>query len=160
MNDIFLTIIDTLTIIFIVSFALLAYSTIRLAEIGTKKSSERISSESNSNFEPFVNLEDVMSDYKKQIFNEFKQEHESEESFTSFKKKSETTLFERKKHTVPDYFKVLGFESIPDNVSEVKKRYKKLAKNFHPDSGKGDEELFIAVTEAYNKAKQYFSRQA
>ena len=47
-----------------------------------------------------------------------------------------------------DYYKALGVEK---NASEtdIKRAYRKLAQQHHPDTGKGDEKKFKEVTEAY-----------
>jgi len=47
-----------------------------------------------------------------------------------------------------DYYKTLGVEK---NASEgeIKKAYRKLAQQHHPDTGKGDEKTFKEATEAY-----------
>ncbi len=49
-----------------------------------------------------------------------------------------------------NYYKILG---LPENASkkEIKKKYKKLAKKYHPDVNKdpGAKERFIEINEAY-----------
>ncbi len=58
-----------------------------------------------------------------------------------------------------DYYEILGINKNA-NKSEIKKAYRKLAKEKHPDSG-GDEEEFKLIAEAYgvlsddNKRQQY-----
>ncbi|MBU0706471.1 molecular chaperone DnaJ [Patescibacteria group bacterium] len=47
-----------------------------------------------------------------------------------------------------DYYKILGIEKNASD-SEIKKAYRKLAQQYHPDTGKGDEKKFKEVTEAY-----------
>lgn len=56
---------------------------------------------------------------------------------------------------VPEYFKLLGFDQIPDSASEAKTRYKMLAKQIHPDSG-GSEVQFKAIKNAVEQAIGYF----
>lgn len=46
-----------------------------------------------------------------------------------------------------DYYEVLGINK-PSNPDEIKKAYRKLAKEHHPDKG-GDESTFKEVSEAY-----------
>ena len=47
----------------------------------------------------------------------------------------------------PDYYKMLGVarDATPE---QIKKAYRKLAREYHPDAG-GDEEIFKDVNEAY-----------
>jgi len=47
-----------------------------------------------------------------------------------------------------DYYKTLGVEKNASE-SEIKKAYRKLAQEHHPDTGKGDEKKFKEATEAY-----------
>ena len=56
---------------------------------------------------------------------------------------------------VPEYFKELGFESIPASAEDVRARFKTLAKERHPDGG-GSEDAFIALQEATSKALKHF----
>ena len=47
-----------------------------------------------------------------------------------------------------DYYKTLGVEKNATET-EIKKAYRKLAQQYHPDTGKGDEKKFKEITEAY-----------
>ena len=59
-----------------------------------------------------------------------------------------------------DYYKVLGLEKTATEA-EIKRAYRKLAHQHHPDKGGGDEKKFKEVSEAYQvlsdpeKRKQY-----
>lgn len=55
---------------------------------------------------------------------------------------------------VPEYFKALGFEAIPQDVEEVKARFKTLAKQVHPDGG-GSNEAFVQLQEAARQAIEH-----
>jgi len=66
------------------------------------------------------------------------------------------------KHVIDEYWSYVYHELFQDTdsidalhhdpaeVNAVKKRFRELAKQFHPDAG-GDEQSFIALMEAYNK---------
>ncbi|MFH1012573.1 MAG: DnaJ domain-containing protein, partial [Candidatus Peregrinibacteria bacterium] len=47
-----------------------------------------------------------------------------------------------------DYYKTLGVDK-KASEAEIKKAYRKLAHQYHPDEGKGSEKKFKEVTEAY-----------
>src|SRR3972149_9928927 len=59
-----------------------------------------------------------------------------------------------------DYYKILGLKK-PATETEIKRAYRKLAHEHHPDKGGGDEKKFKEVSEAYQvlsdpeKRKQY-----
>jgi molecular chaperone DnaJ len=57
-----------------------------------------------------------------------------------------------KQKTLKDYYKILGVnEDTP--IEEIKKTYRKLAKETHPDKNQGDKESetkFKEISEAYN----------
>lgn len=55
------------------------------------------------------------------------------------------------KEEIPICFQILGFTKIPDDEEEVKTRYKKLTKIYHPDMG-GTEEEFSRINNAYKEA--------
>lgn len=55
---------------------------------------------------------------------------------------------------VPECFRVLGFDRVPDSAEEVNKRYKQLSKVLHPDSG-GSEVEFSAMKDAKEAALIY-----
>lgn len=63
------------------------------------------------------------------------------------------TTNNNKKETkeLPNCLTVLGFTSFPKSLDDVKNRYKKLVKIYHPDSG-GTEEEFNRINEAYKEA--------
>lgn len=57
---------------------------------------------------------------------------------------------------LPNCFRTLGFSQTPADVSEVRIRYRALAKIAHPDAG-GSDEHFKAINQAYVDAVDYFS---
>ena len=56
---------------------------------------------------------------------------------------------------VPECFRVLQFDQIPDDMREVEQRFKRLAKSAHPDTG-GSERAFMIVQRARGEARKYF----
>ena len=52
---------------------------------------------------------------------------------------------------VPECFKTLLFDRVPESVEDISKRYKQLAKVAHPDGG-GSEEQFVVLQRAYEDA--------
>lgn len=56
---------------------------------------------------------------------------------------------------IPDCFRVLGYQHIPENREDVGCRYKQLAKTAHPDAG-GSVEQFQTLSQAYEQALKYF----
>jgi hypothetical protein len=59
---------------------------------------------------------------------------------------------------IPDCFKVLGFDQIPQ-LEEIQRRYKEMVKTAHPDTG-GDAEAFKRLTEARDLGLAYFDKEA
>lgn len=57
---------------------------------------------------------------------------------------------------VPSFFKFMGFQRIPTDQSEVKERYRALAKQMHPDNG-GNESDFSQLMRASEQALKYFN---
>ena len=57
----------------------------------------------------------------------------------------------------PNYYEILGV-SRTANGDEIKKAYRKLARQYHPDAG-GDEEKFKQVNEAYEVLSDDKKRQ-
>lgn len=55
---------------------------------------------------------------------------------------------------LPDCFKVLQFQSIPQTEKEITDQFKRLAKVVHPDAG-GTEEQFRAIAVARDMAIEY-----
>ncbi len=58
---------------------------------------------------------------------------------------------------VPSFFRVLGFEQIPNGVEEVKARFRSLAKQLHPDAG-GNQEDFETLKKATEQAAAWFNK--
>lgn len=55
---------------------------------------------------------------------------------------------------VPSFFKVLGYNTLPESVEDIKARYKSLAKQLHPDMG-GTEQDFINLQSASEECIKY-----
>ncbi len=62
------------------------------------------------------------------------------------------------KKTMPWFFSFLQFNEIPSKKEEIEKRYRQLAKTYHPDAG-GDRKTFEQLTEAKNEAIEFFNKQ-
>lgn len=60
--------------------------------------------------------------------------------------------------SIPECFKALGFENIPEDAEEIKARYRTLAKQMHPDAG-GSAEDFDALQQATEAALKYLQDQ-
>jgi hypothetical protein len=56
---------------------------------------------------------------------------------------------------IPSFFKFLGFTEIPTDITEVRVRYRNLAKQMHPDSG-GNVDDFKKLQQASEQAMKYF----
>ena len=59
---------------------------------------------------------------------------------------------------LPECFKVLGFDTIPKDVSAIDAKYKSLAKQYHPDMG-GTTEEFTRIKQAAEEAKEYLKER-
>lgn len=57
---------------------------------------------------------------------------------------------------IPDCFKAMGFERLPEDADSVKAKYRELAKSAHPDAG-GDEDAFLALQSNLNKCLTWFA---
>lgn len=55
---------------------------------------------------------------------------------------------------LPDCFKVLQFQEIPQTEKEITDRFKQLAKSAHPDAG-GTDDQFRLISETRDKALEY-----
>lgn len=56
---------------------------------------------------------------------------------------------------IPDCFRVLGYDRLPESREDVGRRFKQLAKAAHPDAG-GSDEQFVTLNAAYEQAVKYF----
>jgi hypothetical protein len=56
---------------------------------------------------------------------------------------------------IPECFRILGFQSMPESRSDIESRYKSLAKKYHPDLG-GSQSDFQAVKKASEQALSHF----
>lgn len=63
---------------------------------------------------------------------------------------------ETKKEELPECLSVLGFTRIPENKDDIKTRYKKLSKIYHPDMG-GTQEEFQRINKAWDEARKLFN---
>lgn len=60
------------------------------------------------------------------------------------------------KTEIPACLTVLGFTKVPVNKEDIRTRYKKLSKIYHPDAG-GTEEEFQRINEAWDTAKKLYN---
>jgi len=87
------------------------------------------------------------TDYSKIIYDKYKYcntEHGKKEN-------SDTIHKEKQEETFPECLTILGFTKYPNDIDEIKTRYKKLTKIYHPDSG-GTEEEFQRINKAYEES--------
>ncbi|MFC6545240.1 hypothetical protein [Cohnella cellulosilytica] len=56
---------------------------------------------------------------------------------------------------LPECFRMLGFECVPEDLETVNFHYRSLVKLNHPDSPTGSNEAFIALQRAAEEAKRY-----
>jgi hypothetical protein len=63
-----------------------------------------------------------------------------------------------RKNSVPTYAKILGFDTWPCTLGDLKKRWKELALKHHPDRN-GDIEKFRLCQQAYLKAQDYLTEK-
>lgn len=59
---------------------------------------------------------------------------------------------------IPDFFRFLGFDQIPDDMMEIIHRYRTLAKQMHPDVG-GSAVDFAKLRAAFEQARQYVEKK-
>lgn len=60
---------------------------------------------------------------------------------------------------IPEYFRFMGFTSMPADTSEVRDRYRTLAKQWHPDNHEtGNEEMFKQLQTVAEQALKHFDR--
>lgn len=110
---------------------------------------------SNKDFEPFfdaysgttLNQDEFISS----IFNEYSREYEKQKEHT----KEKEVNIKSKTESFPACYRILGFSEVPKSMKEIKDKYRKLARNLHPDAG-GSEEFFIKLNKAYKEAKDTF----
>jgi len=58
---------------------------------------------------------------------------------------------------VPKWAKTLGFDRVPRSLDEVKRAYRRLVKEHHPDAG-GDDVSMRKIVDAWEQAQAYFQR--
>lgn len=58
---------------------------------------------------------------------------------------------------LPECFRVLGFDRVPERAEEVTARFRELAKRLHPDAG-GSAQAFQALMQARDEALAWFGR--
>ena len=108
-------------------------------------------------FEPFFNgyegytKESFMGD----IFNEY----------SKYYKKSQNTeqnkadkIIKTRSESFPKCYKTLGFTEKPKDISEIKSKYRDMAKRLHPDLG-GSEEFFVELTKAYKESLAFWEKE-
>lgn len=97
---------------------------------------------------------------RQKIYGEFRMGGESQQKFQKEEKEKEENF--EAEHIVPEMqaLEVLGLIP-PTDLDEIKRRYKGLAKKYHPDINKGDplaEEKLKKINSAYSLLKTAYSR--
>lgn len=62
---------------------------------------------------------------------------------------------EPKKEQIPECLTILGFTKIPEDKNDIKVRYRKLSKVYHPDMG-GTQEEFQRLSMAWDEARKLY----
>lgn len=55
---------------------------------------------------------------------------------------------------IPSFFKIMGFQRMPESIGEIDKKFKEQAKKTHPDAG-GNKDDFILLQKSYKQCKEY-----
>lgn len=83
--------------------------------------------------------------------NTYKQTHTNQQN----KENTQYVHQKSEENKIPDCLVVLGFTKEPENKEEIRTRFKKLIRIYHPDEGGTDEE-FERVNKAYEEAKKLY----
>lgn len=60
---------------------------------------------------------------------------------------------------VPECFRILGFQSVPEDVEAVTDRFRSLSREKHPDILKDDGSAFKQIKQAAEEAKRYLESE-
>ncbi|TCI60825.1 hypothetical protein EVJ26_11105 [Exiguobacterium sp. SH3S1] len=111
------------------------------------KSFDRFKQGSVEQKEQYLNDYDIYLESSiERLYDYYSATHEHKESYS----KNSESKSDYGREAFAIYLKVLEFESLYNiTFDQIRKRYKQLARRYHPDSATGDEYRFKLIREAY-----------
>lgn len=83
----------------------------------------------------------------------YKNQHATHLNYNKWQSSVNTDIIKQEKPVFPECLTVLGFNEWPNDFSEIKGQFHKLAKQKHPDAG-GSAKEFEEINRAYKEAQE------